>query len=215
MDAMSQPVRRSQEQRSAQMRARLLDATIECLVEYGYAGTTSPRIAEKSGVTRGAQVHHFGSKNEMVLAAINHLAAKRAEAAIREVGRISADTDPLTAVLDLIWDIHDGPIFSATVELWVASRTDPLLAKEMAKFESTVNNTIRSVVGQLVPPSATKEIIDFLYVAMDVLRGIRISSFVDEDPTRARRRWQRAADSLRRIAAPAVADFLTRDSEAS
>ncbi|MDT5024109.1 MAG: hypothetical protein QOE61_535, partial [Micromonosporaceae bacterium] len=53
--------RRTQEQRSAEMRVRLLDATIECLVEYGYAGTTTPRVAEKAGVTRGAQVHHFPS----------------------------------------------------------------------------------------------------------------------------------------------------------
>jgi AcrR family transcriptional regulator len=74
--------RRTQEQRSAQMRARLLDATIECLVKYGYAGTTTPRVAEMAGVTRGAQVHHFGSKNELVLAALKHLAAKRTAAGV-------------------------------------------------------------------------------------------------------------------------------------
>ena len=41
------------------MRERLLDATIGCLVDYGYAGTTVTRIAERAGVTRGAQVHHY------------------------------------------------------------------------------------------------------------------------------------------------------------
>ena len=200
--------RRSQEERSSQMRLRLLDATIECLVEYGYAGTTSPRIAEKSGVTRGAQAHHFGSKNELVIAAVNHLAAKRAETVIRELGQIKAGPDPLGQVLELLWDIHNGPIFDATVELWVASRTDPELAREMAKFEVTVTSTLQSVVAQLVPPELNREIVDFVYTAMDSVRGMRISSYVDSDPERAHRRWVRAQANLRRIASPAVDQIL-------
>ncbi|AEF41724.1 Putative transcriptional regulator, TetR family [Hoyosella subflava DQS3-9A1] len=39
--------RRTQEQRSQEMRTRLQDATIDCLVEFGYAGATTPRIAER------------------------------------------------------------------------------------------------------------------------------------------------------------------------
>ena len=112
--------RRTQEQRSAETRARLLDATIECLVTYGYAGTTTPRVAELAGVTRGAQIHHFGSKEDLVVAAIEHLAAKRAQAAIRELGRVQASPDPVSMVLDFLWEAHQGPLFVATLELWVA-----------------------------------------------------------------------------------------------
>ncbi|MGC1150849.1 MAG: TetR/AcrR family transcriptional regulator, partial [Mycobacterium sp.] len=46
-DVTEQRVRRTQAERSAAMRTRLLDATIECLVSYGYAGTTTPRVAER------------------------------------------------------------------------------------------------------------------------------------------------------------------------
>src|SRR5882724_13080442 len=81
-------VRRTQAERSAAMRMRLLDATIECLVTYGYAGTTTHRVAELAGVTRGAQIHHFRAKEDLVVAAIEHLAQQRAHATIHEVGRI-------------------------------------------------------------------------------------------------------------------------------
>ncbi|MFE3702109.1 TetR/AcrR family transcriptional regulator, partial [Nocardia tengchongensis] len=91
--AVSKPPRRTQEQRSTETRTRLLDATIECLVEYGYAGTTTPRVAERAGVTRGAQVHHFGSKSELVVAAISHLAQRRTEAAMKEIGRVRTTDD--------------------------------------------------------------------------------------------------------------------------
>ena len=196
--APSQPkVRRTQEQRSAEMQVRLLDATIDCLVEFGYAGTTTPRVAEKAGVTRGAQVHHFRSKTDLVVAAIQHLAARRAEAALHEIGSFNSAEDPIRGILDLLWDVHQGPIFVATVELWVAGRTDPLLASEMAKFEPLATSNILTALQQAFPGrDASRELVSFIFTAMDTIRGILISNFVEPDKTRAKRQWDRAATAL-------------------
>jgi AcrR family transcriptional regulator len=200
--------RRTQEQRSAQTRARLLDATIDCLVQYGYNGTTTPRVAEMAGVTRGAQVHHFGSKNDLVIAALQHLAAKRAAATVANVGDLAASEDPVGKLLDLLWDVHEGPLFIASVELWVVGRTDPALGREVAKFESIVASNLMTAVSEFVPDAIQKPMLDFLYTAMDALRGILIASFVDTDPHRARRRWDRASANLRRLAEPLVEEWL-------
>ncbi|MEU1993339.1 TetR/AcrR family transcriptional regulator [Nocardia gamkensis] len=198
--------RRTQEQRSTEMRTRLLDATVDCLVEYGYSGTTTPRVAERAGVTRGAQVHHFGSKTDLVVAAISHLAQLRAETAMREMSRVEAGDDPVTAALEFLWDLHQGPLFIATVELWVAGRTDPVLAAAMEKVEPFVNNAVLLAVARFVPDDVRrKEARDFIYTAMDALRGILISNFVDPDDERARRRWRRASAHLREIAGRALA----------
>ncbi|MCM6776220.1 TetR/AcrR family transcriptional regulator [Nocardia sp. CDC159] len=200
--AVSKPQRRTQEQRSSEMRVRLLDATIDCLVEYGYAGTTTPRVAERAGVTRGAQVHHFGSKNDLVVAAISHLAQRRTEAAMQELGRVRAGDDPLGVALDFMWELHQGPLFIAAMELWVAGRTDPVLAAALEKVEPFVNNAVLMAVSQLVPDEMQrKEVRDFAYTAMDTMRGILVSNFVSPDPERALRRWRRASAHLRRAAA--------------
>ena len=204
----SRSARRTQEQRSAETRARLLDATIDCLVRYGYAGTTTPRVAEMAGVTRGAQVHHFGSKDDLVIAALQHLAAKRAAAVVGHVGDVGASEDPIGMVLDLLWEVHQGPMFIAAVELWVAGRTNPALGREVAKFESIVASNLMTAVGEFVPEAIHKPMLDFLYTAMDALRGILIASFVDADPSRARRRWDRAAENLRPLAEPLVAEWV-------
>lgn len=201
--------RRTQEQRSAQTRARLLDATIECLVRYGYRGTTTPRVAEMAGVTRGAQVHHFGSKNDLVVAALQHLAEKRTAALSGNVGDLAATEDPIGEVLDLLWDLHQGPMFIAAVELWVAGRTDPGLGGEVARVESIVATNLATTVGRLVPQQIHKQMLDFLYTAMDAMRGILISSFVENDAARARRRWDRAGVNLRRLAEPLMAEWAT------
>jgi AcrR family transcriptional regulator len=202
-------VRRTQAERSAAMRTRLLDATIECLVTYGYAGTTTPRVAERAGVTRGAQIHHFRSKEDLVVAAIEHLAQQRAQGAIREIGRVEASSDPVSMVLEFLWEAHQGPMFVATVELWVAARTDDVLAAHIERVEPLVNSTLISAIAQLVPDHAMrKDLRNFVYTAMDALRGILLNSFVDRDPGRARRRWERACEHLRVI----IAGFLTADS---
>lgn len=200
--------RRTQEQRSSEMRVRLLDATIECLVEYGYAGTTTPRVAELAGVTRGAQVHHFGSKTDLVVAAVSHLAQRRTEAAMKEISRMRAGDDPLGTALEFLWELHQGPLFVAAIELWVAARTDPALAVEVEKVEPFVNNAVLLAVAQLVPNEMhRKNVRDFAYTAMDTLRGILVTNFVSPDPDRGHRRWLRASAQLRLAAAAVMPDL--------
>ncbi|MFJ9370163.1 TetR/AcrR family transcriptional regulator [Nocardia sp. NPDC101769] len=210
--AVSKPPRRTQEQRSSETRTRLLDATIDCLVEYGYTGTTTPRVAERAGVTRGAQVHHFGSKSELVVAAISHLAQRRTEAAMKEIRRVRIGDDPIGATLEAMWELHQGPLFIAAIELWVASRTDRVLAVEMEKVEPFVNNAVLLAVAQLVPNELDrKNVRDFAYTAMDTLRGILVTNFISPDPERAHRRWLRASAQLRLAAEARMPDFRIAD----
>jgi AcrR family transcriptional regulator len=191
--------RRTQAERSAAMRLRLLDATVECVVTYGYAGTTTHRVADLAGVTRGAQIHHFPAKEDLVVAAIEHLAQQRARVTIQEVGRIRESPDPAAAILDFLWEVHQGPIVVATLELWMASRTDPVLAKHVQRVEPVVNGALLAAIEQVLPDrSAQNELRYAVYTAMDALRGILVAGFVDGDGDRLRKRWDRASAHLRR-----------------
>src|SRR5690349_17454919 len=202
--------RRTQAERSAAMRSRLLDATVECLVTYGYAGTTTQRVAEVAGVTRGAQVHHFRSKEDLVVAAIEHLAEQRAQAAVRDLGRVTASPDAASMVLEYLWESHQGPVFVATLELWVAARTDEVLAAQIERVEPIVTGALVGALAQLVPDRvAQKELRDLAYTAMDALRGILLSSFADRDSERARKRWDRVCVHLRRMLSDTLSSELS------
>src|SRR5262245_56941941 len=104
------------------MRARLLDATIDCLPELGYAGTTTTEVAERAGVSRGAQLHHFPTKEELVLAAVEHLFHKRNAELLAAFARLPAGTDRPAAAIDLLWKIIGADTFYAWLELAVAGR---------------------------------------------------------------------------------------------
>lgn len=188
----------TQAERTAAMRARLLDATIECLVTYGYSGATTPRIAERAGVTRGAQIHHFRSKEDLVVAAIEHLAEQRIELAIQQQERLTGAEDPASGVLDYLWESHQGGMFIATVELWVAARTDSVLARHIEQVEPRVNSALAAAIAHILPDHPGKrDLRNALYTAMDALRGILVAGFVDGDATQARKRWDRASVFLR------------------
>jgi AcrR family transcriptional regulator len=184
--------RRTQEERSATTRAALLDATIECLVEYGYANLTTTRVVERAGVSRGAQVHHFPTKAELVSEAVRHLAGKRIEEFLQTMPRLPRSEEKrVSRILDLIWEVHNSPLFEAALELWVAARTDPELRQSLMAVEQDVSHTVASVGPSLFPEIASRP--DFqadVDSAMAAIRGLALMRFVD-DAENVERRWRR------------------------
>src|SRR5689334_23951571 len=101
--ANSAAPRRSQAERSATTREALLDATIACLVEDGYANTTTSRVAERAGVSRGAHLHHFQTRHALVAAAMELLAERRGAQLLAAAQRLPGGRERLVQGLDLLW----------------------------------------------------------------------------------------------------------------
>ncbi len=143
--------RRTQEERSAATRTRLLDATLECLAELGYARTTTTEIAERGGVSRGAQLHHFPTKAELVTEAVAYLFDRRDEEFRAAFAKLPADADRGGAAVDILWSMVSGPTFHAWLELAVAARTDPLLKPKVAELTTRFTENVRRTFGELFP----------------------------------------------------------------
>jgi len=143
--------RRTQEERSAATRGRLLDATLSCLSELGYARTTTTEIAERAGVSRGAQLHHFPTKAELVTTAVEHLFEKRTEEFRKAFATLPAGIDRSAAAVDLLWSMVSGPTFHAWLELVVAARTDPELRKTVAAIGKRFGENIDRTYRELFP----------------------------------------------------------------
>src|SRR4051794_21334154 len=113
----TKPRRRTQEERSASTRAALLDATVDCLIELGYEGTTTARVAERAGVSRGAHLHHFQTRAALVAAALARLATRREDEMRRDIERLPEGTERVPRALNLVWRWYSGPLFAAAVDL--------------------------------------------------------------------------------------------------
>src|ERR1700692_1219549 len=118
-----------QGERSAETRRRLLEAAVACLNERGYTGTTTTEIAGRAGVSRGAQVHHFRHKEELVIGALEHICARRLaelEYAFEELP-VGGVEFRLETLIDLMWSAFRGPSFYAWLEVLLGRRTAPIL----------------------------------------------------------------------------------------
>jgi AcrR family transcriptional regulator len=146
--------RRTQEERSATTRARLLDATLECLAELGYARTTTTEIAERGGVSRGAQLHHFPTKAELVTEAVSYLFDRREEEFRAAFADLPTDAARAPLAVDLLWSMVSGPTFYAWLELAVAARTDPVLKPKVAALTTRFTGNVARTFRELFPRPA-------------------------------------------------------------
>jgi AcrR family transcriptional regulator len=196
-----QASRRSQEERSAATRQRLLDATIECLVELGYAQTSTTEIVRRAGVSRGAQVHHFPTKTELVQSAVAHLARKQDEELRKQFEHMRGSGDRVSRAIDLLWTAFTGPLFVAGLELIVATRTDPSLRRAMEGLEAGIARGIGAVCDELFGPATMKREVarDVVDLTIGMMHGLALSRLFDGSRAREARlleTWKRAVRPL-------------------
>src|ERR1700733_15388371 len=151
--AVAVPRRRTQEERSTRMRARLLDATVDCLARLGYAGTTTTEIAKRARVSRGAQLHHYPRKEDLVIASVEHVFGLRLEEFGRAFASSPPDVDRRPVAVELLWKMFQGPVFHAWLELVVAARTDKNLREALNEMNDRFQGDMRDYFQEIFGPS--------------------------------------------------------------
>jgi AcrR family transcriptional regulator len=185
---MATPVRAPQQERSRITQQRLLAATIDCLVEHGWSGATTTAIAERAGVSRGAQLHHYPTRTALVTAAVGHLAERRAAEIRAEAAALGDDPrDRLDRVLDMLAAAFTGPAFVAALELWVAARTDPDLRAALLPLEARVGREMHRLTVELLGADESRPgVREAVQATLDLLRGLGVANLLtDDSPRRA------------------------------
>jgi AcrR family transcriptional regulator len=143
--------RLTQDEKTAETRRRLLDSAILCLIDRGYANTTTSEVAERAGLSRGAQLYHFPRKEELLTSAVDHLFHLMFSELKEKVGRLGNENDRRAAAIDLLWEIANGPLATAWIELVVASRTDSYLRGAVTTVNDRMVEFIDKSFQELFP----------------------------------------------------------------
>jgi len=183
------PPRRTQSERRARTRKALLDATVETLVDVGYARMTTRGVAERAGVSIGALQHHFESKSELVAAAMEHLIAELSRELVARAPTASRSERKLAeTLLDALWELHKGPLMAAVAELAVAARTDPALRTRFAPVQREAIAGSSAITAHLFPRAASEPPrLAPIDTALAAMRGLALLGFVD--PPAAEAMW--------------------------
>lgn len=195
-DTVSRP-RVSQEERTRVMRARLMEACVDCLVEVGFVRTTTTLVSERAGVSRGAQLHHFPTKNDLVVAAVAHVFDGRVGELRAALTAVAPGPGRTRAVLDRLAEQFTSTMFTAALELWVAARTDPDLMAAVAPLERRIGREAHAWTARAlgVDPAAPgpRELVQ---ATLDLVRGLGLASTLTDDTARRSRILDVWADSL-------------------
>ncbi|NLR73197.1 TetR/AcrR family transcriptional regulator [Novosphingobium sp. ERN07] len=122
---MAPPDAGPQQRKSAETRVTILKAAIDCLARVGYARTTTQLIAKVAKMSRGAMLHHYSTKQELIESVTDYAFLRHLEqfiAAVRELPEVERTRDNIGILID--WRLYQSAEYSAYLELTVAARTD-------------------------------------------------------------------------------------------
>ncbi|MCP5058094.1 MAG: TetR/AcrR family transcriptional regulator [bacterium] len=113
--------RRSQAERSAATKTRLLDASIGCLIDHGYAGTTTLAVCKRAGVSNGSLLHHYGTREHLLGATLEAVYGRLRDGVVTQLEALPTNGDRVDALVDVMWSAFGAPEFKAVLELWLAA----------------------------------------------------------------------------------------------
>lgn len=145
-----------EQERSRTGKRQILDAAVRILAGNGYTGATTLAIQKEAGVSRGRLLHHFPSRDELLVAAAHHLAAER----VRDLGSRTDwpedDRERIAAAVETMWLTYQQPYFWASVELWVAARSHTQLRDELVPEEHIMGAMVRSATDNFFGPDIAR-----------------------------------------------------------
>ncbi|WP_078324375.1 TetR/AcrR family transcriptional regulator [Mycobacteroides salmoniphilum] len=149
-------VRVSRVERVEAMRLRLLDATLWCIADKGYAATSTNDVVRRAGVSRGALAHHFPTKAALVNAAASQLVAHRAVYFQERLASLTPEERTPAAALEILWSLYEEPECRALTELSIAARHDAELRALMRSWDDTYLEVLLTASTEFFPELAAK-----------------------------------------------------------
>jgi AcrR family transcriptional regulator len=182
-----------QAHKSSNTRDQILEAAIKCIVEIGYANTTTTKIAEVAGLSRGATLHHFPSKMLIIRAAVDYLHQKRLRAFRKSIDNIPTGADRPKLSVEFYWNHVTHPLFVAFFELSVAARHDDDLRDILHPAQKAFDEEWYKTAQELFPewqsdPTAFNLALD---LSQKLMEGMAISRLTHarEDKNEALREY--------------------------
>jgi AcrR family transcriptional regulator len=187
----STPARRTQGERSEQTRRVLIAVTVRSIAEDGYQATTTRRVAELAGVSLGALAHHFPSRLDLIVAAIDDVGRQAVDDLRARIATLPADRARRTSVaLDVMWSYFDGALFTVWLRVWLAAAEDAELYRRLAPLERGMAAAVVGAAADLAPDHLPRRVWNRrVGVALDAMRGLALSRIEPRTTDPAADRW--------------------------
>jgi AcrR family transcriptional regulator len=169
------PTRRTSapRKRGDDTRAKIIDETVRCIVEEGFAAATAKHVAERAGVTWGVIQYHFGDRNGLLTAVVDDGVARLIDSlSSAEVSDLPL-RERIEVVVDTAWSCYSSPTSMAAFEILRATRDSPGASSRRHLLEM---NSAIGQLGRLITEDPSKE--GVAEVIWATLRGVVLAQMI-------------------------------------
>jgi AcrR family transcriptional regulator len=165
-------------------RLRILEATLACIVDDGYAQTSTVSVCERSGTSRGSLLHQFATRAELMAAAVAHLFAQLTADFTAAFAAIQLDprrgvARRIDVAGELLRMAYADPRLAAVLDIYAAARTDAELMAALRPVAANHRSAVRAVARKLFPMAvSSRRAARRLEVVLDALQGLAFRSVV-------------------------------------
>ncbi len=185
-DEVTSPSR--QRRKSERARKEICDATIACLVETGYAGTSIGQVVSRTTLSKGALQHHFPTKEDLITATADYLLQRSLTRRPSERSYPEAPGDVAAVLLHTWTHLINTDAYRALLEILNAARTDEQLKARISPRLRHWNQAIdRQMVAQFCSTDAQRdkddeEVVTLMVMNRSLMRGLVIQDRYQDDP---------------------------------
>ncbi|WP_375788714.1 TetR/AcrR family transcriptional regulator [Bradyrhizobium sp. Pha-3] len=187
-DSTAEPtyaLRRTQAERSETTRKQLMDAAVKLIRQNGFGGLRTVEVADLAGVSRGALMHHFPSKHELVVAVLTYVneitftqSTRRAQSARHDGG------DPIDSIIKDAQDFFFGDYFFIELAIGMSDESTRRLKRETQQFARQTRFSIEAtwldtLISSGIPEQLAR---DVLALTLSVVRGFSVRMLIENDP---------------------------------
>jgi AcrR family transcriptional regulator len=159
-------------------RERIIEAAVNTLCAEGFAGTSARSIAAKGGFNQALVFYHFGSVNDLLMAALAHVGHVRMATYTETVGNVDNLSDLVTAARSIFAEDLDRGYVKVLSEMISGASTYPELGPriwhEIEPWVSFTEGSISRVIADtplasVVPAGEVAFAVVSLYLGMELL----------------------------------------------
>ncbi len=174
-----------EEQRLA-TRREIVSVAADLLIARGAAGTTTVEVQRAARLSRGALLHHFPSREELLTAAVSMLVQLNEEAARQALDSMPGDGEPVARAVNALAAAVTRPAFAAEMDLWAAARSDPKLRAALQHEEKNARGDLYRVVDAAFGPelAAHPSYARVASLTVQFLRGLALTQTLRDGSSR-------------------------------
>lgn len=175
--------RRTQAERSANTRTLLLDAAISVLHRHGYGATTTTLVAEEAGISRGAMLHQFHTKADLMTFVVQSVYEQEIAHYEKVLSGIATPRERMLAFPEIVWEVFSRPSGLAALEILQSSRSDPELAEKLAPIQQQIEEDAQLQARRLTKTGKGRHTsLALMRLVVWSLRGLSIAKVLSSDP---------------------------------